>query len=324
MKTTKITLVLLLFFAVGNIATADAQSWLERLGKRAEESAKRKVERKVEEKVDKAVDKAFDKTEETISKQRKTRKTVNENMEVIEEPEEPEEEISDDDFPEQTTLMQGSGDWDTGEPFHALNKGTQIQYTVYNGKGKVEGYQNQTVVEFTRKGREVNAVISGTFTDRKGKEQNAATVSLRFSKGNFYVDLLDILPPKGLQNMDLEAKVSGNDMMIPEKLTSGQKLPDAQATFRMKMKGGGDSVDLPPITYRVFNRKAVGAESVETPVGKFVCFKIAQSAEVDLPLIGKQVFHSATWIGKGIGTVKTESYDSKGKLQSRTLLTGLQ
>lgn len=288
------------------------------MGKRAENAAKRKVERKVEEKVDKAVDKAFDKTEENISKQRKTRKTVNENMEVIE------EEISDDDFPEQTTLMQGSGDWDTGEPYHALKKGAKIQYTVYNGKGKVEGYQNQTVLEFTRKGRNVNAVIAGTFTDRKGKVQNGATVSLRFSNGNFYVDLLNILPPKGLENMDLETKVSGNEMMIPEKLKPGQNLPDAQATFRMKMKSDGNSMDLAPITYRVYNRKAVGAESVETPMGKFICFKIVQSVEVDLPLIGKQVFHGATWIGKGMGSVKSEGYDKNGKLANRILLTGLE
>ena len=46
--------------------------------------------------------------------------------------------------------------------------------------------------------------------------------------------------------------------------------------------------------------------------------------EADYPLIGKRLSTSVTWIGKGIGTVKAEGYDAKGKLVSRMLLTGLE
>lgn len=71
MKTTGLTFILALLFAVGNISDAGAQSWLQRLGEKAEETAKRKVEQKVEQKVDKAVEHAFDKTEESARKKRK-------------------------------------------------------------------------------------------------------------------------------------------------------------------------------------------------------------------------------------------------------------
>ncbi|MGI6049020.1 MAG: hypothetical protein ACOYEG_13615 [Petrimonas sp.] len=306
MKTTKITLFLILFFAVGNIADAGAQSWLERLGKRAEETAKRKVERKVEDKVDKAVDNVFDKAEE------KAKQKKNGSSATLVEP------------PETGTPALNPRDWDDGEPYHALKKGAQIVYTLYDGKGKVQGYNQQEIIDITRTKNSVNAVVSGSQTNSKGKVENSASVSLRYHNGNFHVDLLSIMLPKDMQGIDVDAKVSGQDMLIPGKLTPGQTLPDATATFKMKVKSSEGAFDLPSLTFRVFNRRAVQAESVDTPMGKFICFKIIQTVEADYPIIGVQQGTSITWIGKGMGVVKTEHYNAKGKLTSRMLLTKLQ
>ncbi len=52
---------------------------------------------------------------------------------------------------------------------------------------------------------------------------------------------------------------------------------------------------------------------VETPIGKFICFKIMQTVEADHPFIGKKASTSITWIGKGLGVIKTESYNKKRK-----------
>ncbi len=309
MKTTKLTLIFILLFAAGNITDAAAQRWLERLGKRAEESAKRKVERKVDEKVDKAVDNAFDKAEE--SAQKKPQKNSAPNASIVEPP-------------DNGAPAEDPRDWDDGEPYHALKKGAKIVYTFYDGKGKVTGYNNQEILEITHGQNSVNAVLSGTQTDRKGKVQGGGAVSLRYNNGNFYVDLLGIILPKDMQGIDADVKVSGRDMIIPGKLKPGQPLPDAEATFKMKVKSGNAAFDAPPLTFRVFNRRAVQAESVETPMGKFICFKIIQTVEADYPLIGKQLSTSITWIGKGLGTIKTETYDKKGKLQNRMLLTELK
>ncbi len=344
MKTTKLTLILILLFAVGSATEFSAQSWLERLGKRAENTAKRKVERKVEEKVDKAVDRAFDKTEEEIKKssqkkeayeddpvmektsqkeprqKRGKQKTVNENFEIIEEDVTDEYSLP----PALPGDVQNISDWENGEPFYALKKGGVVEYTNYDGKGRVSSYVKNKVIEMQRHGRNITAVLAGTETNAKGKELGSATLSLRFQNGSFYVDLLSMMPPKGLENADFDAKITGREMMIPEKLAPGQVLPEAEMQFNIKMKGDGDSMALPPIVVRVFNRKAIGAESVETPIGKFVCFKINQSVEMELPLIGKQVSSGTVWIGKGMGVVKSVSYDKKGKLQGTTLLTNLE
>jgi len=308
MKTTGLTFILALLFAVGNISDAGAQSWLQRLGEKAEETAKRKVEQKVEQKVDKAVEHAFDKTEESA---RKKRKESDSHTSVVEPP-------------DTGVPAENTSDWDNNEPYYALKKGARIEYTVYNGNGKVQGYNKQEVVNITRSGNSVEAVISGMQTDDKGKLQNSATVSLRYNNGNFYVNLLEMMPLQGLENAEIDANISGNDMIIPARLTPGQILPDAEATFKMRISDGSDAADLPPLLFHIYNRRAVRAENVETPVGKFVCFKIIQTIEADYPLIGTQQATSITWIGKGMGVVKSESYDAKGKLTNRMLLTGLE
>lgn len=226
--------------------------------------------------------------------------------------------------PVTSTPAQATSDWDDGEPFDALKKGTQIVYTYYDGKGNVTGYSNQEILEITHEKNCVNAVVSGTQTDKKGKVQSSGTVSLRYENGNFHVDLLSIMVPQKMQGVDTEVKTSGRDMIIPSKLAPGQTLPDAQATFKMKVNAGGAAFSVPSLTFRIFNRRAIQAESVETPMGKFICFKVTQTVEADYPLIGKQLFTSITWIGKGMGVIRTETYDKKGKLQSRMLLTKLE
>lgn len=308
-KTMKTTLILVLLFAAGNIADAGAQSWLERLGKRAEEAAKRKVERKIEEKVDDAVDNAFDKAEE-YAKQKNPQKS--DPYASIVEP------------PDTGTPVDDTSDWDDNEPYYALKKGAVITYTTYDGKSRVQGYNRQEIIEMTRAKNSVNAVVSGTQTNSKGKAESSATVAMSYRNGNFHVDLLNIMLPKEMQGIEADVKASGHDMLIPGKLTPGQALPDAHATFKMKVKSSEAAFDMPPLTFRVFNRRAVRAESVDTPMGKFICFKIIQTVEADYPLIGTQRGTSIVWIGKGTGVVKTEYYDVKGKLQSRMLLTELK
>lgn len=309
MKTIKLFFIFMLLFVAGYVAEANAQGWLKYLGEKAEGAAKRSVERKVEEKVEKAVDDAFDKAEEQARQDKKKR---NENP-VIKEP-------VDRGIPASDTF-----DWDSNDPYYALKKGSKIVYTVYDGKGRVQGYNNQEIIEISRTKNKVKAVVSGTRTDRKGKVESAAAVDLRYDNGNFHVNMLEMLPPKGMENMDVDAQVSGKDLLIPAKLTPEQMLPDAEMTFKVKMKSEEASpVDFPPVTFRVFNRRAVRAESVNTPVGKFVCFKIIQTLEVDLPFVGKQLSTNITWIGKGMGVVKTEIYDRKGKLQVSMLLTEFQ
>ncbi len=211
--------------------------------------------------------------------------------------------------------------WNAGKPFTGLKKGSRLVYTQYDGKGKVQGYNRQTIDEITHGANRVEATVTTEFTDRKGKTLNSGTAVLSFRNGNFQVDLIDLIADQRLQNFDIEADVSGREMLIPERLAPGQILPEASATFDMKMKTGQSAITLPSLTFRVFDRRFENAETVETPAGKYLCAKIVQTVEAEYPLIGKQAFTSTSWTSKEIGTIKSEGYNSKGNLVSTVLLT---
>lgn len=309
MKTTKTILILILLFAAGNIADANAQGWLERLGKKAEETAKRSVERKLEEKVDKAVDNAIDKTEDQAKQ--KMQKKSKSNKPIVEPP-------------LTGTPAQNTSDWDNNEPYYALKKGTVITYTNYDGKGKVEYYSKSEILDISRTKSSVKAVVSSTQTDSKGKITNSGRVSFKAVNGNFYVDILSIMPPKGFEGAVVDGSASGNDMVIPLKLKSGQSLPDAEITLNMNMSSSGSTVDLPSIDIYCYNRRVIQAENVDTPAGKFLCYKIVQTEEFDLPIIGTKRYTIITWMNKGLGNVKSEYYDAKGKLQGRMIITEIK
>jgi len=70
----------------------------------------------------------------------------------------------------------------------------------------------------------------------------------------------------------------------------------------------------------ITNRKVEAIEDITVKGGTFKCYKF--SSDVQAIAMGIKVnTKNSEWYAKGIGTVKTESYDKNGKLQSRTELT---
>ena len=57
--------------------------------------------------------------------------------------------------------------WNAGKPFTGLKKGSRLVYTQYDGKGKVQGYNRQTIDEITHGANRVESTVSTDFTVRK-------------------------------------------------------------------------------------------------------------------------------------------------------------
>ena len=73
---------------------------------------------------------------------------------------------------------------------------------------------------------------------------------------------------------------------------------------------------------QVTNRKVEAIEDVTVKAGTFKGYKF--SSEVNASAMGmKSKSNNTDWYAKGIGIVKTESYDKNGKLQSHTELIEL-
>ena len=77
------------------------------------------------------------------------------------------------------------------------------------------------------------------------------------------------------------------------------------------------------ISAEVTNRKVEAIENVTVKAGTFKAYKF--TSDVNSSTMGINVkAKNIDWYVKGIGAVKTESYDKNGKLQSRTELVELK
>jgi ribosomal protein L11 len=113
----------------------------------------------------------------------------------------------------------------------------------------------------------------------------------------------------------MEIKVDSKDMMYPTGLAAGQTLPDASITI----SAGSGGVNLMNMVVNITNRKVAGNESVTVPAGTFDCFKITY--DVETKFMFKISSTVTEYVSYGVGNVKTETYDKKGKLMGTSLLT---
>jgi hypothetical protein len=65
--------------------------------------------------------------------------------------------------------------------------------------------------------------------------------------------------------------------------------------------------------------KCLAIEEVTVPAGTFTCHKITQTATTTI-MKKKVVAKTVSWYALGVGTIKTESYNEKDKLNSCTEL----
>jgi len=118
--------------------------------------------------------------------------------------------------------------------------------------------------------------------------------------------------------MPTEIQITGNNMEIPSNPKPGDILPDANVEMAMKM----GFVNM-KMSAQVTNRKVEAIEDITVKAGSFKGYKF--TSEVNSSVMGMKVNSKNTdWYAKGVGTVRTESYDKNGKLQSYTELIELK
>src|SRR5690606_32954803 len=96
---------------------------------------------------------------------------------------------------------------------------------------------------------------------------------------------------------------------------TGMTLDDAKITMEARMNG----MKIMTMNMEIKNRKVEAREKITTPAGTFDCFKITY--DTYLKAVVKREYKTTIWFSPEAGTVKSENYNKKGKLDSTTLLT---
>ena len=307
MKKVKLLVIFAFLFMYGS---ANAQPRPPRPG-RVPPSPSRNIERAVERKAEQRAE------EERARGEAEAEKGLNKAAEKIEEARKAQEEA---DAKADNILGEipevGNTPYTPSESefaFFAMKKGNVQVFTSKDAKGKITGQARNTIKEITGTKNAFAIIYQSEILDAKGKpadKDNPLVLNYRVvvKDGIMYADMKGMFGAmEGLDGI----QVSGTTMKIPNNLSVGQTLEDAAA----RVKAGFINS-----TAIMTEGKCLAIEDVTVAAGTFRCHKISQ--KVTTTTMGvKNESTTLTWYAKGVGAVKTESYDKKGNLQSVQELT---
>lgn len=199
------------------------------------------------------------------------------------------------------------------------NKG--VQYQSYSAKDKLTG-SNETIVKDvkTEDGFLVATMISKAF-DPKGKPVNEGEYVVKCAGNVIMIDIRSMIDPKTMAGFEgMEMKMEAEDMELPSQLSVGSTLKDA----RMKMTVINNGINFMEMIFEITSRKVEAKETITVPAGTYEVYKISYNTFVETKTMGIPIRvrgKAVEYFAKGVGSVKTETFDDKGRSQGYTVLS---
>ncbi len=204
--------------------------------------------------------------------------------------------------------------------YYIMQEGVKFQYTNYDKKDKPDGIIDYTITDVTNNGSGTTATMNIVFTDEKGEQFMTNDYNFTCEGDVVTIDFESLIPDQLMeQYKDMEMTIDGTDIEVPNNLSVGQTLPDANVTLKISVAGAMNM----NINVDTINRKVEKKESVTTPAGTFDCFVIYSETKTKM-MISNQTFPSRLWLAEGVGMVKTENYNKKGDKTGSMVLTKLE
>jgi hypothetical protein len=198
--------------------------------------------------------------------------------------------------------------------FYPFKEGTKAELTSYDKKGKVAAIVNYTILDKKQIPEGEVVTMKSSVNDEKGNLIAETEYDVTCDGTKISIDYNSMVSPMMMEQFqNMEYDISGIDLEIPNNLSVGQELPDAEMNMKISMSGINMNMDL-----TITNRKVIGKEDVTTPAGTFSCFVITYDMTTKMGMT--QTSNSKQWIAEGVGMVKQEDYQ-RGKVSSSSVLT---
>ncbi|WP_411032399.1 hypothetical protein [Spongiimicrobium sp. 3-5] len=204
---------------------------------------------------------------------------------------------------------------DSCSKYYPFEEDVKFQVTTYDNKNKVSAIVDYKVKDVKATDSGETATFFTSVKDKKEKVIMESQIGISCAGEVVSMDFTSLMSPQFMQQYkDIDVKMSGTNLDLPNNLSVGQQLPDADLQMNMNMAGMSMNMNI-----HILNRKVVGEETVTTPAGTFDCSIITYDTELKMGM--KQQNSSKQWMAPGVGLVKQEDYNKKGKLMSSSLLT---
>lgn len=204
--------------------------------------------------------------------------------------------------------------------YHPFQEGAEFELTHYDKKGKTSSKGIYKVSNISTSGGAETATMNMELFDEKGKSIIVTSYDVSCKDDVVSIDFSNLFSPSILESYgEMEFEMSGENLQIPNNLSVGQGLPDANALMEIKMD---------PITMKtnvnITNRKVASKENVTTEAGTFECYLITYDTVVKGAMGMSQKGSAKQWITEKLGIIKQENYTGKGKMIGHTELTAFR
>jgi len=201
--------------------------------------------------------------------------------------------------------------------YYPMQEGASFTYDIYNKKGKPDGTTSFKISDIKNEGGETQASMNMSYADAKGKNNFESKYSMTCTGEGIKIDYMSLMPSQmtsQFEDMDMDMEMTGTDVQLPNNLSVGQQLDDANISVKMNMAGINMKINV-----STTNRHVLKQESITTPAGSFDCFVLSET--IKSKSMGANLeMESRTWLAEGIGMIRNETYKKNGTMESRSEL----
>lgn len=209
--------------------------------------------------------------------------------------------------------------------YFCTTQGTELHYVNYDEAGQSLSNETVTVYNVVKNASGESAQYLAKIVANKTKNNTSYTLYNWNYDGNVTTCQEDLMygpyiksdsdpakyDSKARQAMAEELKLKGdNSFTIKKHASAGESIPDR--TYSLISNMLKNEINISGAAY-------MGEEKVSTTAGKFDCIKISYLKRTKIVLKTETV-RVTEWYAEGIGLVKSESYNTKGEPDGKTIL----
>ena len=209
--------------------------------------------------------------------------------------------------------------------YFCTTQGTELHYVNYDEAGQSLSNETVTVYNVVKNASGESAQYLAKIVTNKTKNNTSYALYNWNYDGNVTTCQEDLMygpyiksdsdpakyDSKARQAMAEELKLKGdNSFTIKKHASAGESIPDR--TYSLIFNMLKNEINISGAAY-------MGEEKVSTTAGKFDCIKISYLKRTKIVLKTETV-RVTEWYAEGIGLVKSESYNTKGEPDGKTIL----
>ena len=186
-------------------------------------------------------------------------------------------------------------------PFTCTTEGAKLHYMSTDAKGNETSTADVDIVKVVSSGSSFTITqVTQLFLNGKAFTKPIETVAT-VQDGDVVVDF----------SGGLSLATEGGGFVLPKRLAVGLELPTGEVT-----------VDVQGLKVKqdISFHKVIAKEELTVPAGTYECYVVER--QYTAKMLGIKMKGSMkTWYARGIGAVRTDTYDKKGKLSTSQVLT---